>query len=417
MVEKWLYNISVRTYAGGVAAAAPFYKKAKLLYKGRQQTFRKIKNFRAQYPDKLLVWYHCASLGEFEQARPLLEARRLLHPNELILLSFFSPSGYEVRQQYEHADCVCYLPADSKAHARKIIKLARPSLVFFIKYEFWYHYLKELHKQQIPTYLVSAIFLPEQPFFQSYGPLFRKMLHFYTGIFVQNEGSAFLLKGISTHLPVTVAGDTRFDRVATIAQNTKTLPVVSAFCQDTFTLVVGSAWPADTDLLHKAIETCSSDIKVIIAPHNIKEEYIKDLQDQFEQTITYSKAESTNPKQLASYRILIIDNIGLLSSLYKYGHAAWIGGGLATGLHNTAEAAVFGLPIAFGNQKYQKFREACDMLLLGCAFATDSPEEALDWLKNLVRNQKERAEQSEIARKYVEDQTGATQIILDTIAQ
>ncbi|MGV8092775.1 MAG: 3-deoxy-D-manno-octulosonic acid transferase [Mangrovibacterium sp.] len=334
-----IYQLGIRLYGLAAVLAAPFSEKARLWYRGRKHVFRYLsENISHEYP---LIWIHCASLGEFEQGRPLIEAIKKQHPQYRILLTFFSPSGYEIRKNYAQADHVCYLPSDTRQHARRFIELVNPEKVFFIKYEYWKNYIAELKEQHIPLYMVSAIFRPEQLFFKKgfRARWYRNILHNIDHFFVQNRQSAQLLEQIGLK-NWTITGDTRFDRVAEIASNRKDLPLIEKFKEDSVLIVAGSSWPPDEEILIRYLER-NKKVKMIFAPHEVKESNIKRLLELLpEKAVRYSAAgEDVN-----NFRILVIDSIGVLSSVYRYAGLAYIGGGFGVGIHNTLEAAIYHIP-------------------------------------------------------------------------
>ena len=362
----FLYNLGIAIYGGLVALASLFYTKASLWYNGRKNWESKLR--QNVDPGQRPIWIHCSSLGEFEQGRPIIEAIKQQNPNQKILLTFFSPSGYEVRKNYANADYILYLPLDTKRNARAFIEIANPQKAIFIKYEFWYHYLNQLHSHNIPTYIVSAIFRPEQAFFKSYGGWYQKFLKRFTHLFVQDEESKTLLGtiGISN---VTVTGDTRFDRVLKIVQDAKKLPIVEAFCAGEQVIVAGSSWPKDEDFLVEYMKNSSLKFKLVIAPHEVHESHIQEIITKFGKAcIRYSTA---TPGQVSDCSVLIIDTIGILSSVYGYGSIAHVGGGFGVGIHNTLEAAAYGMPVVFG-PNYKRFREAVELIACGGGFTFDS---------------------------------------------
>ncbi len=393
--------------------AYPFSDKANQWIKGR-------KNWRQQINTQALagkkkIWIHCASLGEFEQGRPLIEAIRKQYKDHGIVLTFFSPSGYEIRKDYDQADLVCYLPMDSKKNASDFIALIKPDIAIFVKYEFWYFYLSQLRRCGIPTLLVSAAFRPQQPFFKWHGGLFRKMLGCFTTLFVQDDMSAGLLRDIGFASNVVVAGDTRYDRVADIAGRVRALPVATEFKGTAQVLIAGSTWPADEKLLSGCMDELPPDWKMIIAPHEIHESHLVQITQLFaDQVILYS--EWMAGKKDPSRRVLVIDNIGMLSSLYAYGDLAYIGGGFAKGgIHNILEPAVYGLPVVFG-PVYQKFIEANALVAAGYAFPVSDKETYSAILQKLITDTAYRAEISAGLKKFMSHHIGATQTILSHIA-
>jgi 3-deoxy-D-manno-octulosonic-acid transferase len=366
-----------------------------------------------------LIWFHCASLGEFEQGRPVIDAFRKEHPDWKILLTFFSPSGYEIRKNYEGADYIFYLPLDSPWNAKKFIYLVRPALVVFVKYEFWFRYLDVLNKNSIPVYIISAIFRPNQHFFKWYGGWARKQLRKVTRFFVQDDKSKELLQSFGIE-QVTVSGDTRFDRVAAVAANAKSFPLVEKFAGNQPVFLAGSTWPADEELIMKLIEMLGDKMKFIIAPHEVGEQRIAALKaavqsSKFKVQSCSAEVFSTLSEDNAlSCNILIIDGIGYLSHLYQYATIAYIGGGFGAGIHNILEAAAFGKPVIFG-PNYEKFQEAVDLIDAGGAFTISDLEElnsrTAQLLENFIFNQVA----GEICRNFVEKRKGSTGKILSFI--
>lgn len=413
---------------------SPFNKKAKLWIEGRKvgvggsmfdvrieahnsQQFlsSKAEHRSGTLPVPKTAWFHCASLGEFEQGRPVIEKFKATFPEYKILLTFFSPSGYEVRKNYTGADYICYLPSDTPSNAREFIEYFNPTIAFFVKYEFWYNYLRILHEKQIPVISFSAIFRPNQIFFKWYGGFQRDILKYFIHIFVQNKSSLELLQSIGIQ-NVSIGGDTRFDRVKQIAEARKPLPVIETFKDKKPLLIIGSCWQQDFEVIAPFLNKFEKDLKVIIAPHEIHEEEIESWKKELKgKSIKLSEIKDLHKEPRLSSNILFIDNIGMLSSLYQYADFAWIGGAYGKGLHNILEAATFGLPIFFGNKKYKKFQEAVDLEKLNGAKSvkniTDFEMEFRKLYDNLVlRNQK-----SEIIKKYVEENTGGTDKIIEFI--
>lgn len=346
-----IYNLIIYLYVGAVKLAALFSKKVSVMVKGEKDAFTVLQqriDRQAKY-----IWFHAASLGEFEQGRPLIEEIRKRYPDYKILQTFFSPSGYEVRKDYKGADVVCYLPLDTSSNARRFVELARPCMAFFVKYEFWKNYLTELNRRNVPVYSVSSIFRPEQLFFRWYGGEYRSILKYFAHLFVQNQESVELLKKIGI-TNTTVVGDTRFDRVLEICRQAKELPMVELFRGETLTLVAGSSWAPDEDIFIPYFNA-HRDMKLIIAPHVINESHIVEIIRKLERPVVrYSQITEEKARQADC---LIIDCFGLLSSIYRYGEIAYIGGGFGVGIHNTLEAAVYGMPVIFGPNN-QKFMEA-----------------------------------------------------------
>jgi 3-deoxy-D-manno-octulosonic-acid transferase len=368
-----------------------------------------------------VIWFHCASLGEFEQGRPVIEAFRNEHPDWKILLTFFSPSGYEIRKNYDGADYIFYLPLDSPRNASRFIRLVRPSLVVFVKYEFWFRYLDMLNKNSIPVYVISAIFRPNQHFFKWYGGWARKQLRKVTRFFVQDEQSEELLRSYGIE-QVTVTGDTRFDRVASIAANARSFHLVEKFAGDQPVFLAGSTWPPDEQLITGLIETFGNRMKFIIAPHEVGAMRVANLQLAVGQlavgsqnselkTILFSQLSEENAE---TSQVLIIDGIGFLSHLYQYATIAYIGGGFGAGIHNILEAAAFGKPVIFG-PKYEKFREAVDLVEAGGAFSIVNSEQLNNRTIELLEVESLRQKSSDICSNYVRLKKGATGIILSEI--
>lgn len=400
------YNLTVFAYRLGISLVSPFNKKAQQFLAGRKGIFEKLAgSFRDN--DDPVAWFHCASLGEFEQGRPVIEAFKRRFPEYKILLTFFSPSGYEVRKNYAEADYIYYLPVDSRRNARRFVKTVKPSIAFFVKYEFWHHYSKELNKNEIPLLSISTIFRPDQLFFKSYGNFYRNILKHFNYFFLQDQRSADLLSNVGIKNFV-VSGDTRFDRVAHICNNQKALPLIEQFKNGQRLMVVGSAWPEDMAVLAPFIN--QGQLKFIIAPHEMDEKFLDQMKSDFiRKTVRYSQLPDKTPSE---YDILIIDNVGMLSSLYKYGEFAFIGGGFGKGLHNILEAATFGVPIFFGNHNYIKFREAVDLINLGGAVAIAGHDE-LRVQFNSFTDDKTYEIASQINADYVKNNTGATGKIMD----
>ncbi|MCX2475690.1 3-deoxy-D-manno-octulosonic acid transferase [Pedobacter sp. MC2016-05] len=401
-----LYRLGIRVYQVIILIFSLFNSKAKLFIKGRKNLFNEIKQ-QVDAGEKH-VWFHFASLGEFEQGRPVLEKLLALFPAKKIVVTFFSPSGYEIRKNYPLAD-VFYLPIDTAQNSKRFLELINPEMVIFTKYEFWYFYFEELRNRNIPLYVISGIFRPNQVFFKWYGGFYRQILKAVSYFFVQNEESKRLLISIGL-VNAVVSGDTRFDRVYENAKSPKKLTEVEAFIGSSPTLICGSTWLEDEKLL-SALPENYPDWKFIIAPHEIHESHIESIEKQFPLgSVRFSVLNSNNRRPTAEYQTLIVDNIGMLSSLYHYGKLAYIGGGFGAGIHNTLEAAAFGLPVIFG-PKYDKFQEAKDLIVLGAAKSISSGEELLTAFELFAANETA----SIAAKKYVDDQKGATEIIIQHI--
>ncbi len=405
------YLAVIKIYYLLIAIASWFNPKARFWIRGRKGIFKRLK--QEINPNENIAWFHCASLGEFEQGRPLIEAFKEKYKEHKILLTFFSPSGYEIRKNYEGADYIYYLPLDTPKNARRFLNIVNPSVVFFIKYEFWYFFIKEIGKREIPLYLVSGIFRKSQRFFKKYAYRSQKMLSEFKHFFVQNDESADLLNSIQLN-NVSVTGDTRFDRVYTIAKNSKTLPLIERFKGDQQLLIAGSTWKPDEDLIIKYLNESKNDLKVIIAPHEIHPENIARIIRSIDtdlRILKYSEADNMN---ISNAQVLIIDNIGLLSSLYKYGDLAYIGGGFGKGIHNTLEAATFGMPLLFG-PNYLKFKEAVDMINAGGAYSITEYDELKDKIDFFISHPDEIIHAGKVTSDYVENKRGATLKILNFI--
>ncbi|OKL39332.1 3-deoxy-D-manno-octulosonic acid transferase [Pontibacter flavimaris] len=408
---KLLYDIGLKAYRTAIALAAPFNEKAKLMRQGRERQFERLQETLRQNQAPL-VWFHCASLGEFEQGRPVMEALREAFPKYKVLLTFFSPSGYEVRKNYPGADYIFYLPLDSASNAKRFLDIARPRLAVFVKYEFWHYYLQELAERSIPILSISAIFRPEQVFFKPYGDFYRNILRRFTHIYTQNQSSLELLQSISIN-KASIAGDTRFDRVLQTAASIKPIPLVEAFAAGQQVFMVGSSWPADIEALLPLIQNYKASIKFIIAPHEVNEASINAvMQAVGEDAVRFSKATEVDAPK---YKVLVIDNIGMLSALYSYGTYAYIGGAFGKGLHNTLEAAVFGLPLFFG-PKYDKFQEAKDLVARGCAFPVQNAGELLQAFEQVHTTPGLRQSITGKEKEYVQEQAGATARIMADIS-
>ena len=406
-MSRLLYQVGINAYALLLHGLSPFHAKARKMIAGREHLFSEIKR-KLNSNTHPLVWFHCASLGEFEQGRPVLEKITADYPQYKIVLTFFSPSGYEVRKNYAGADFIFYLPLDSPNNARQFLDLVNPALTVFVKYEFWYYYLSELKRRQIPTFSISAIFRPGQLFFKSYVSFYRNLLHCFTHIFTQNKASADLLAAAGIN-HVTIAGDTRFDRVLQTAVTVKSIPLVEAFKEDKPIFIIGSSWPQDLEVLLPFVQKWADQVKFIIAPHEMHEKEIADLQERLTgRARRFSQAAIQSPE---NFTVLIIDNIGMLGSLYAYGDYAYIGGAFGKGLHNTLEAAVFGLPLFFG-PNYQKFQEAIDLVSLEVALPVNNTTELDAAFSRIFADTSLYQTKAAQAKNYVKKQAGATNIIL-----
>lgn len=405
----FLYQVGIFLYSVFIRFSSLFNDKARFFVHGRKNWKQNLS--RKIVPGAKYIWFHCASLGEFEQGRPVIEELKQQFPEYKIVLTFFSPSGYEIRKNYPLADVVTYLPLDTKRNAAAFLDIVNPEKVFFVKYEFWYFYISELKSRNIPLYIISAIFRENQQFFKEtpVGKWYRKMLFKVDHFFIQNEKSGELLKttGISNF---TVSGDTRFDRVAAIANSTKEIPLVEKFKGNSLLIIAGSTWKPDEELLAGFIN--QSSLKFIIAAHEVSEGNMNRIQQLLKKpTILFSKATET---EIDRYQVLIIDSVGLLSSLYRHGNIAYIGGGFGVGIHNILEAATFGLPVIFG-PNYKKFKEAVDLTSGGGAISVSNFEELSQALNSLINDEHLREKASEICRNYVAKNVGSTNIIIKKV--
>ncbi len=405
-----LYNIGIRCYSAAIALASPFNRKARLRHRGCREALRHIEESMRDVNGRI-VWLHAASLGEFEQGRPIIERIKHDSPKTVVVLTFFSPSGYEIRKDYPCADHIFYLPADTPHNVRRFLDAIHPDIAIFVKYEFWLNYLDGLRRRQIPTYLVSAIFRPTQVHFRPWGGIWRKALETYTTIFVQDEASRTLLEGIGYTRSI-IAGDTRFDRVAAIAKAAREIPIIERFRGDGDLFIAGSTWGKDEKILAQLINSNQA-IRFVVAPHEIDEERIKWLEANIKGGVArYTR--STPDDDFSTTQLLVLDTIGLLSSAYGYARWAYIGGGFGVGIHNTLEAATFGLPVAFG-PNYNKFREARDLIAVGAARSISSAEELKAWFEPLATDGEALQKASSSARRYTEEQCGATDTIISNI--
>lgn len=406
-----LYNISIYFYTTLIRFASLFNGKARKWIKGRKNILQRIRKDLEKEPGKnwhKLVWFHCASLGEFEQGRPVMEKFRKMYPEHRILLTFFSSSGFEVRKNYSGADHIYYLPADTRRNAKEFIDLVQPQMVIFIKYEYWFNYLNELTIRKTPVYFASAIFRPDQYFFQWYGEWFREQLRKITGFFVQDKESEDLLISIGIK-SVSVTGDTRFDRVYDIARQDKPFPLISSFCKDAKVLVAGSTWKEDDEILFPFITNDKTDLKFILVPHETHDAWIDSLIKGLNKPILkYSQATGVNVQKA---KILIIDSIGILAYLYKFATVAYVGGGFGAGIHNILEAAAYGIPVIFG-PRCEKFREAGDLIRSGGAFSVKDAREFLATVNKLMTDHEYYTHSAEECRQYVQKNQGATDKII-----
>lgn len=403
-----MYNIAIYLYLLGVAVASLFDKKVKKMWRGEREAFEVLK--QKVDPCSSYVWFHAASLGEFEQGRPLMERLRRRHPEYKILLTFFSPSGYEVRKDYGGADIICYLPLDTPLNAIRFLRLVRPVMAFFIKYEFWYNYLHILKHRHVPVYSVSSIFRPDQIFFRWYARGYAKVLRCFTHFYVQNEVSRELLAGIGIN-EVTVVGDTRFDRVLSIREQLKQLPVAEAFSEGRRVFVAGSSWAPDEDIFIRFFNE-HTDWKLIIAPHVIGEDHLEQIMQKLgRRAVRYTR---TTPEEAREADCLIIDCFGLLSSIYHYGDVAYVGGGFGVGIHNVLEAAVWDMPVIFGPNN-KNFIEAQGLIANGGGFEIASYEDFEGVMNRFIDDEDAVKKAGAAAGRYVEGCTGATKKILSEV--
>ena len=403
-----IYNLAMYILELGVKLAALFSEKPAKMVKGHREVFDLLKSKidrNAQY-----IWFHAASLGEFEQGRPLIERIRKEYPHYKILQTFFSPSGYEVRKNYDGADIVCYLPIDTPANAKKFVDLVNPSMVFFVKYEFWHNYLNTLYQKGIPTYSVSSIFRPNQIFFRWYGKSYQQVLKTFAHLFVQNEESKKLLASIGVK-NTTVVGDTRFDRVLDICAAAKQLPLVQKFKGDALTFVAGSSWGPDEDIFIKYFNA-HPEMKLIIAPHVVNDGHLKEIESKLQRSsVRYTQATEEN---VGKADCLIIDCYGLLSSIYRYGEISYIGGGFGVGIHNVLEAAVYGIPVIFGPNN-KKFREAQHLLANKGGFEIHDYDDFEQLMNKFLTDEAYLKQSGKAAGDYVKGNAGAMELILKNI--
>lgn len=421
----FIYNIFLLLFRSGTFLVSAFNPKARKWVKGRKNIFDKL---RSAIPGgDPIVWMHCASLGEFEQGRPLLEKLRLHYPTHKFLLTFFSPSGYEVRKDYEGADWVFYLPMDGALNAKRFLEIVKPALVIFVKYEFWYYYLKKIKYRNIPLLLVSAIFRKDMSFFKWYGAIQRKILSRFDHLFVQDENSMKLMQEIGLGSICSISGDTRFDRVTEIAEKFQPLPLIEQFIGDSKCIIAGSTWPEDEAVLEKAFDSLEEQgIKLVLAPHEVTEKHLNEIKAIFPRSIRFSElaieSDLTKGKTgIATAGVLIIDNIGMLSRLYKYGYLTYVGGGLrSAGVHNVLEAAVYDKIVLFGPY-YQKYSEAIGLVQSGggLSFQDEKRDGRLlqQLINALLKDEEEYRFRSRSAGDFVRSQRGATDRIIRFIQE
>ncbi len=405
-----LYDIGIRIYWLAARIISPWNPKARLWIRGRRNWKSRLES--SSLIGGKVIWFHCASLGEFEQGRPVLEEMRRRFPGHRFLLTFFSPSGYEKRKGYPGADHVMYLPLDTARNARRMLRLLDLEMAVFIKYEFWYHFLKRLHRERVPLFLAAGIFRPGQLFFRDYGGWYRRFLRFFTHIFVQQPSSATMLESIGI-TSVTVAGDTRFDRVSQVARSEYHHPALDTFGQGRNVVVAGSTWERDEELLRHAFRELPRETGWIIAPHEIREDHLERLGRWFPEAVRFTRLGQEVPKDS---RVVLIDTIGQLSFLYRFGKVAYIGGGFGRGIHNVLEAATYGLPVLFG-PNFRKFAEAVELAGEGGAFPVKDQETVVSTLYSLFTDPALLEERSTIASRFVSRRVGATERIANHIGR
>ena len=405
----WWYSLGIAAYTAAIKVAAHWNPKARLWVDGRKGIFERL--HEAVGDGKRVVWIHVSSLGEFEQGRPVIEMIHERHPEYRILLTFFSPSGYEIRKNYPAADMVFYLPADTVANARRFLDIVRPEAAIFVKYDYWLNYLAELRRREIRTYIFSSLFRPDSVFFRPWGGAFRRALQTFDTIFVQNNASKRLLAGIGFD-NVVVAGDTRFDRAAALPSQAARYPLIERFKGDKRLFIVGSSWRPDEDILIPFINN-HPEIKFIVAPHEMEEPRIERLMSECRGgAVRYSRCGENS--DVASAHLMIVDVIGILNQLYQYAEWCYIGGGFGVCIHNTQEPATYGMPIAFG-PKYHKFKESCDMIALGACRSVTTTAELEEWFAPLEADEELRLRTARKAADYIAANKGATNLIVKTI--
>ena len=413
----FFYNIFLWLFKAGTHIAALFNPKAKKWVRGRKNIFE---NLEKVIPaGEKILWMHCASLGEFEQGRPVIEKLKIQYPKYKILLTFFSPSGYEAQKDYPGADWVFYLPMDGPRNAKRFLEIVHPSLVIFVKYEFWYYYLKKIKYRNLPLLLISALFRKDMGFFKWFGGLQRKMLSRFDHLFVQNDESKKLMEKIGLSPICTVSGDTRFDRVIEIAEKFEPIQAIQEFIGNSKAIIAGSTWPEDEEVLQKAFLMCNDrSLKLVIAPHEINEKHLNSIKELFPNSVLFSEL-TTHDSRLTT--VLIIDNIGMLSRLYKYAYIAYIGGGLRTmGVHNVLEPAVYNKPVLFGSF-YHKYTEAINLVKSGGGLPFNDEKRngvmLSELMEALLKNKEEYNYRSKAAGDFIQSNKGATQKIINFIQE
>lgn len=406
----FLYNVIVVIASQLLKIVALFSPKIRLFIDGRKDVFQTVQS-KIKSTDKT-IWFHCASLGEYEQGLPLMEQIKIKNPNHKLVVTFFSPSGFEVRKNNSVADVTVYLPLDSKKNAAQFIKIVQPELAFFVKYEFWPNYLSELKRQKIKTYLISGVFRPTQIFFKWYGAFYRAALHNFDCFFVQNESSKTALQSIGFRNAI-ISGDTRFDRVISILERDNSLDYIEKFKNNCITIVIGSSWPNDESLLIQYINQSAANVKFIIAPHNIKTDQIEHLKNQItKKTVLFSGKEGIN---LSEFQVFVIDTVGILTKIYSYADIAYVGGGFGNpGVHNLLEPATFGIPIVIG-PNYSHFFEAVALVHLEGCISISNQNELNEAFSNLISNSDIRLEKGHICETFIGMNKGATATILNNL--
>ncbi|WP_336515711.1 3-deoxy-D-manno-octulosonic acid transferase [Pollutibacter soli] len=409
-----IYNLGLSLYSVALGLASLWNPKAKLWVDGRKNLLSRIRE-KAGKQGQSIIWMHCASLGEFEQGRPVIEAIKKEYAGYKILITFFSPSGYEIRKNYQGADYIFYLPVDSRNNAREFMEIVRPQLAIFVKYEFWYHYLTELRARNVPTILLSGVFRQNHPFFKPWGGFWRSMLDCFQVIFVQDPNSAKLLQSIGLDQKTIVSGDTRFDRVLDLSKNAAKLPLIEKFCNNHKVVVAGSTWVEDDEVMDHFAKS-NRDVRFVIAPHEILETRIKEVEKLYTNTIRFSawKEDQENPE---NKNVLIIDNIGMLATLYQYADITFIGGAFGgDGIHNVLEAVVYYKPVVYG-PNHEDFGEAVELVDIGAAETVENALELEKVFRTLLDDANLRKEKGRIAGNYVRAKAGATSIVMQYIQE
>ena len=407
------YHIFLIVYNAGIRLASGWNAKARLWVEGRENIFERLKA-SVENGEGPVIWIHSSSLGEFEQGKPVLESLKTSYPSHRILLTFFSPSGYEIRKNYQGADMIFYLPLDGHIRSNKFLNIVKPELAIFIKYESWFYYLNGLKKRGIPTLLISAIFTPKQNFFGPLGGFLRTLLESYSHLFVQDAASAAILQKFKLKVPISVAGDTRYDRVAEITALDFQNSAIEAFCSQTKTMIAGSTWHEDEDMLSGLLEA-NPDLKLVIAPHEINPKHLEEIKKMFRQNILLSESEDKD--RLKNARVLIIDCIGMLSKLYRYATISYVGGGFnAAGIHNILEPAAYGKTVIFG-PNHDRTAEAKALIEAGAGFSYKTKQDLVSISEKLISNNKMRRSLDDVAKNFVQDRKGATKIITHYIAE